>query len=330
MEHNEKQLNPEAPEFHPSVQPQLPQFPTSLSANTYPQEEYIIVSNLPYSMTRDKIIEFFQVNVGIVKSCFFVDQPPDGFSGKVKITFSNPTDARKALVGLQQVKLRGRPMRIKLFVNECRTYPDQVAFIEASDDNEYIRVFNVRRTARPIQLIKHFEKFVGPVKSLSLERGANKIFGNKNTSVFKLVFHEPSDARKAAVSTHISFFKGQRIIIQLFIDSRLVPVDQQPNYSRWMTGASVQTMDQTFPNDGFQDDTDLLTQGNADSEEHPTNPQGGSYSLNTPPFSPSADNTNKVFLKTNEDIFQPKKDDPPQASDVPWWTADPNDNYLDH
>jgi RNA recognition motif-containing protein len=240
-------LNPEAPEFYPSwYYPQLPVFPPPPGA-IQQGEEHLIVSNLPYSMIGDEIIKFFQAAVGPVKSVGLFADENFCYSGKARIAFCNPADARRALLMLNDTFLYGRRMKIKLFVNDRRVFPNELHLVEQFQPSEFrpnvvenhpqlpvfpapagaiqpgeehLLVSNLPYSMIGDDVIKFFQATVGPVKSVGL-------FADKDfcyTGKARIAFCNPGDALKAMQMLNETFLNGRRMKIKLFVnDCRVFP-----------------------------------------------------------------------------------------------------------
>ncbi|KAK4021685.1 hypothetical protein OUZ56_003595 [Daphnia magna] len=91
-----------------------------------PKDEYLHVSNVPFSVPREEVVAYFQKLAGPVKF-FSMHLNEDGvYSGKASIIFCRPDDARKALLLFDGTPLDGRKLKLKLFVDGERVYPNHV------------------------------------------------------------------------------------------------------------------------------------------------------------------------------------------------------------
>ncbi|KAK4015181.1 hypothetical protein OUZ56_030168 [Daphnia magna] len=95
-----------------------------------PQDEYLHVSNVPFSVPSEEVVAYFQKLAGPVKF-FSMHLNEDGvYSGKASIIFCRPDDARKALLLYDETPLYGRKLKLKLFVDGERVYPNHVPLPE--------------------------------------------------------------------------------------------------------------------------------------------------------------------------------------------------------
>ena len=237
-----------------------------------PGEEFIIVSNLPSSMIGAEIIDFFQAQVGLVKSCgLFAAGPMNNghlnFTGKARITFCKPEDARFALIALENSTLLGQPLEIQLFIDEYRAHRDQLIFYPPDSSN--VHKYNVHISDLPLsvsatQIIEHFEQLVGPVESVGLELDERGIY-NGNA---KLVFHDPSNARKALMH-HNSFFYGNRIKMTLYVNHQPVLAESEILPQQLNDNDLQETPNPAQP----LVDTPILSDDNETNAESINNPQ---------------------------------------------------------
>ena len=99
---------------------------------TEPEEEYIVVSNLTYTMT-DRVVQFFEDRIGLVSSFELSSAGPTDFffyfqfDRTAKMTFHNPADARRAFFELgNSIQILGQPLEIQLFFDDRRVEREQV------------------------------------------------------------------------------------------------------------------------------------------------------------------------------------------------------------
>ena len=99
---------------------------------TEPEEEYIVVSNLTYTMT-DRVVQFFEDRIGLVSSFELSSAGPTDFffyfqfDRTAKIAFQNPADARRAFFELgNSIQILGQPLGIQLFFDDRRVEREQV------------------------------------------------------------------------------------------------------------------------------------------------------------------------------------------------------------
>ena len=96
------------------------------------EEEYIVVSNLTYTMT-DRVVQFFEDRIGLVSSFELSSAGPTDFffyfqfDRTAKIAFQNPADARRAFFELgNSIQILGQPLGIQLFFDDRRVEREQV------------------------------------------------------------------------------------------------------------------------------------------------------------------------------------------------------------
>ncbi|KAK4011793.1 hypothetical protein OUZ56_020906 [Daphnia magna] len=95
-----------------------------------PQDEYLHVSNVPFSVPSEEVVAYFQKLAGPVKF-FSMHLNEDGvYSGKASIIFCRPDDARKALLLYDGTPLEGRKLKLKLFVDGEAVHPNHVTLLE--------------------------------------------------------------------------------------------------------------------------------------------------------------------------------------------------------
>ena len=180
--------------YFPSIAPYAP-------ISMEPGGEYIIASNFPNSMTAVELIEFFQTHVGPVNSCgMFSTDPINGDRlniSKARISFRNRGHAEMALIVLDNSMLLGQPLEIQLFIDERRFYREQVIFHPPESSGVYqqhVHISGLPPSTTGAQIIEHFWKLVGPVKSVGFELDARGFATNGNAM---LVFQSPFDNLKA-------------------------------------------------------------------------------------------------------------------------------------
>ena len=204
--------------YFPSIAPYAP-------ISMEPGGEYIIASNFPNSMTAVELIEFFQTHVGPVNSCgMFTTDPINGdrlnFS-KARISFRNRGHAEMALIVLDNSMLLGQPLEIQLFIDERRFYREQVIFHPPESSGVYqqhVHISGLPPSTTGAQIIEHFWKLVGPVKSVGFELDARGFATNGNAM---LVFQSPFDNLKALCYDY-SVFNGSQL--------KMLLITYEPSY----------------------------------------------------------------------------------------------------
>ena len=122
-------IDSELLEVHPEErdEPRASEYPVFWDHDVKPEEtEFLLLSNLSYSMSAHTVVSYFENMVGPVKwFSIFLDE--DGvFRGKARVLFWNPADASRALLLCQNMVIGEHRMKIKLIVNGQRLYPDDV------------------------------------------------------------------------------------------------------------------------------------------------------------------------------------------------------------
>ena len=202
--------------YFPSIAPYAP-------ISMEPGGEYIIASNFPNSMTAVELIEFFETHVGPVNSCgMFTTDPINGdrlnFS-KARISFRNRGHAEMALIILENSTLLGQPLEIQLFVDERRFYREQVIFRPPESSGVYqqhVRISGLPPSTTGVQIIEHFWKLVGPVKSVGFELDARGFATSGNAM---LVFQSPFDNLKALCYDNSVFNDSQLKMLLITYDN---------------------------------------------------------------------------------------------------------------
>ena len=202
--------------YFPSIAPYAP-------ISMEPGGEYIIASNFPNSMTAVEFIEFFQTHVGPVNSCgMFSTDPINGDRlniSKARISFRNRGHAEMALIILENSTLLGQPLEIQLFVDERRFYREQVIFRPPESSGVYqqhVRISGLPPSTTGVQIIEHFWKLVGPVKSVGFELDARGFATSGNAM---LVFQSPFDNLKALCYDNSVFNDSQLKMLLITYDN---------------------------------------------------------------------------------------------------------------
>ena len=193
-------LSLEAPEFHPAVIDKE-------------EDGYILVSNLPTSVAEKDIVGFFQVRVGLVKSFRFFDCPfQHGPGGTARIAFCNPRDARNAFHRFNNTHNFGRKMKMtyNIVTKRKTTAVTQESNNNISSESSTVLVSKLKYYVTAKEILDYFNKAVGPVESVVFELDTSGMYEGQA----KLVFRDPSDARKS-LSHNDSLFHGKRIQLNL-------------------------------------------------------------------------------------------------------------------
>ncbi|KAK4009854.1 hypothetical protein OUZ56_018999 [Daphnia magna] len=106
------------------IRPFVPRPPAEVTPEVY--EEYLHVSNIPYSVSSEEVVAFLEELAGPVKFFSMHLNENGSYSGKASVIFERHTDARKALLLYDGKQIDGRKLKMKLFVNGERLYPNHV------------------------------------------------------------------------------------------------------------------------------------------------------------------------------------------------------------
>ena len=207
----------DAPEFHSEI--------------TYTVDEgYVIVTNLPYSVTVKDIFGFFQATVGLDKSIWFLPGDPYRTTAAFKIAFCNYQDARKAYYRFHNTRQFGREIKLVYCITKRNT-PSVTRNTPPLSNVVPTRTVLVSQlecyiTAK--EILDHFKKAVGPVVSVVFKLSASGIYDGQA----ELVFRDPSDARKSLFYND-SLFYGKRIKLHLLNDSQVELTDEKRDVKKF-------------------------------------------------------------------------------------------------
>ena len=206
-----------APEFHPEV-------------TNKEDEGYVIVTNLPYSVTVKDIFGFFQATVGLVKSIWFLPGDPYRTTAAFKIAFCNYQDARKAYYRFHNTRQFGREIKLVYCITKRNT-PSVTRNTPPLSNVVPTRTVLVSQlecyiTAK--EILDHFKKAVGPIVSVVFKLSASGIYDGQA----ELVFRDPSDARKSLFYND-SLFYGKRIKLHLLNDSQVELTDEKSDVKKF-------------------------------------------------------------------------------------------------
>jgi hypothetical protein len=98
-------------------------------------EEFLHLSNLPYLVPGETIASFFHQHIGPVQ--FFTRLLDENglYKGKAIIHFLNPGDATKAMLMTRPgLVIHKRKIKVKLFINGVRRYPNEICEEPSSRD----------------------------------------------------------------------------------------------------------------------------------------------------------------------------------------------------
>ena len=98
-------------------------------------EEYLHLSNMPYLVPGETIASFFHQNIYPVQ--FFTRLLDENglYKGKAIIHFLNPGDATKAMLKTRPgLVIHKRKIKVKLFINGVRRYPNEICEEPSSRD----------------------------------------------------------------------------------------------------------------------------------------------------------------------------------------------------
>ena len=185
----------DAPEFHPEV-------------TNKEDEGYVIVTNLPYSVTVKDIFGFFQATVGLVKSIWFLPGDPYRTTAAFKIAFCNYQDARKAYYQFHNTRQFGREIKLVYYITKrntpsvTRNTPPLSNVVPTCT----VLVSQLECYITAKEILDYFKKAVGPIVSVVFKLSASGIYDGQA----ELVFRDPSIARKALFYKRIKLHRALR------------------------------------------------------------------------------------------------------------------------
>ncbi|KAI9557164.1 hypothetical protein GHT06_016971 [Daphnia sinensis] len=109
------------------IRPFVPQLSYEVKA------EYLHVSNIPFSVPSEEVVAYFEQLAGPVKFFSMDLNEHRVYSGKASVIFCRPDNARKAFLLFDGLPIGGRKLKLKLFVDGERLYPNHVTLPELPD-----------------------------------------------------------------------------------------------------------------------------------------------------------------------------------------------------
>ena len=209
-------------ELIPAIKVTLP--PSTTKPDKERIEVYYHQPNVPH--TEKDVIQFFQEKIGLVRT---FDSMFNNGTVRTKITFTNPTDARKALLVLDGTPLLGNQMTIKLYIGDHLIEREQVpswyintlnappilqAASPSPPNEKCVFVVNLPYGTTVAEIKTLFEE-LGPVESVELKLDDHGFYKGQA----KVVFRDSSHARKA-LDYNNSIFHGRTIRVRPYTERK--------------------------------------------------------------------------------------------------------------